>query len=215
MRTLCAVSKASRSAPSARSQLPPPIFQIRMTMLAADLHNFERAIQEAITRATSDEATLTASWPASATATQVKALFRGTVVRVTDGTGNVSIHAALPGAVADSGELVVAAFAPPLAGGPQLTRNNVNGSITGFIPNILSDLDANGVVVVPGPQLASYGLSATIFSTPGRSDHLTIRFAGAGNDADTVAPLTAMHFLSFSRFITHPVTDSTFQVSRH
>ena len=101
-------------------------------MLAADLHNFERAIHEAITHATSDEATLTASWPSSATAIQVKALFRGTVVQVTDGNGNISIHAALSGAVADSGELVVAAFAPPLAGGPQLTRNVVNGSITGW-----------------------------------------------------------------------------------
>ena len=103
------------------------------------------------------EATLSASWPAAAGAEAVRAMFGGSIVRMrtaaeaarAPGAGQSAtdtLHVVVRSTMEGNGIPTVVPVAPD---GVAFQRGLVNGLITGIARQVMSELDADGVIM-PG-----------------------------------------------------------------
>ena len=109
------------------------------------------------------EATLSASWPAAAGAEAVRAMFGGSIVRMrtaaeaarAPGAGpsaTDTLHVVVRSTMEGNGIPTVVPVAPD---GVAFQRGLVNGLITGIARQVMSELDADGVIMPGGPRLTS------------------------------------------------------------
>ena len=105
-----------------------------------------------VAKARADEATLQASWPASATAASVQSLLGGAVIEVGDGQQQEArtLHYISKASIASDGS--IGATVPVVAPALSLDRAGFNQRVRRFAMDVVSECDASGAITAQARQ---------------------------------------------------------------
>ena len=148
----------------------------------SELKSLEAAMGALVAKARADEATLQASWPASATAASVQSLLGGAVIEVGNGQQQEArtLHYISKSSIAPDGS--IGATVPVVAPALSLDRAGFNQRVRRFAMDVVSECDASGAITAQARQAIVGGLAATFVAGP-NDGTLRLQFtssAGAG-----------------------------------